>query len=99
MMRIIIALLSCLLPILALNGQEVATVKEFNEKYTTYPFSDPDPIPSPQKIIYPYFRYGGFTLESVEQNWKVVTLENNYIKVYISPEIGGKILGAIEKST
>ena len=99
MIKILIALLSCLLAILNLNGQESATVKESNEKYTTYPFSDPNPIPNPQRSIFPYFGYDGFTLESVEQDWKVVTLENNYIKVYISPEIGGKVLGAIEKST
>lgn len=91
--------LLCALCCLTANAQNRATIKEYNQKYITYPFSDPDPIPNPTRNNYPYFRYGGFTLESVEQDWKVVTLENDYIKVFLLPEIGGKIWGAIEKST
>jgi len=76
-----------------------ASIKESVESFVTYPFSDPDPIPNPDRDYYPYFRYGGFTLDPVDQDWKVVTLENDYIKVFIFPEVGGKIWGAIEKST
>ncbi len=79
--------------------KDTATIQETLKTFTTYPFSDADPIPNPEKSYYPYFRYGGFALESVEQDWKVVTLENDYIKVFVLPEIGGKIWGAIEKST
>ncbi|MEJ0103452.1 MAG: DUF5107 domain-containing protein [Bacteroidota bacterium] len=49
--------------------------------------------------IYPYFRFDGFTDKPVQKEWKVVELENDYIKVMILPEIGGKIWAAIEKST
>ena len=80
-------------------SNDTAYIQESSKALTTYPFSDPDPIPNPQRSNYPYFRYGGFTLESIKQDWKVVTLENNYIKVFILPEVGGKIWGAIEKST
>ena len=38
-------------------GQKV-TVAE--EEYLTYDYSDPDPVPHPQRI-YPYDRYDGFT--------------------------------------
>ena len=89
----------CTLCCFVANAQNNATIEEFDQTYTTYPFSDPDPIPNPARNYYPYFRYSGFTLESVEQDWKVVSLENDYIKVFILPEIGGKIWGAIEKST
>ena len=34
-----------------------------------------------------------------DQDWKVVTLANDYIEVYVLPEVGGKVWGAIEKST
>ncbi|MEP6951623.1 MAG: DUF5107 domain-containing protein [Ginsengibacter sp.] len=78
--------------------QQKATIKEYNKSFTTYPFSDPDPVPGMNKI-YPYYRFDGYTDKPVQKEWKVVELENDYIKVMILPEIGGKIWTAIEKST
>ena len=75
-----------------------ATVKEYNQTYTTYPYSDPSPVPV-LSSLYPYFRYDGFTDTPVQKEWKVVELENDYIKVLIFPEVGGKVWTAIEKST
>ena len=75
-----------------------ATVKEYNKTYTTYPYSDPSPVPV-LSSLYPYFRYDGFTDTPVQKEWKVVELENDFIKVLIFPEVGGKIWTAIEKST
>ncbi|HAM09510.1 MAG TPA: DUF5107 domain-containing protein [Bacteroidales bacterium] len=75
-----------------------AIVKEYNQTYTTYPYSDPSPVPV-LSSLYPYFRYDGFTDTPVQKEWKVVELENDYIKVLIFPEVGGKIWTAIEKST
>lgn len=79
-------------------AQNDATFAEFKKTYLTYPFSDPDPIPSSKKI-YPYFRFDGFSNQPVEREWKVVLLENDYISVQIMPEIGGKIWTATEKRT
>jgi len=75
-----------------------STVREYNKKFPTYPFSDPSPIPM-NTAVYPYFRYDGFTTKSVDKDWKVVELENKWIKLLILPEIGGKVWAAIEKST
>jgi tetratricopeptide (TPR) repeat protein len=75
-----------------------ANIKEEMVKFKTYPYSDPDPVAKITKF-YPYFRFDGFTNEAREQGWKIVTLENEYIKVLVAPEMGGKVLGAIEKST
>lgn len=75
-----------------------ATVTETKQVFRTYLFSDPDPV-ARMTNIYPYFRFEGYSVSPVDREWKVVTLENPYIKVMIAPEIGGKILGAIEKST
>lgn len=80
------------------QAQKDATIKEFSKVFPTYPFSDPNPIPLIQKI-YPYHRYDGFTDKPVQKEWKVVELENDYIKVMILPEVGGKIWSAIEKTT
>ena len=80
-------------------AQQAAHIKEYNKIFTTYPFSDPDPIANPAAKIYPYFRYDGFTDKSVQKEWKVVELENDFIKLTILPQVGGKIWNAIEKST
>jgi len=85
-----------LLSLQAIAQSKNATIKEYRKNYTTYPFSDPDPVPNNGKI-YPYFRYDGFTDKPVQKSWKIVELENDYIKVQIMPEIGGKIWTAIDK--
>lgn len=79
-------------------SQNRSTIKEYKKTFTTYPYSDPDPVPDFNKI-YPYFRFDGFTDKPIQKEWKVVELENDYIKVMILPEVGGKIWAAIEKST
>ncbi len=80
-----------------------ATITEETQTIKTYSFSDPDPVPilarSRNKAIYPYFRFDGFSSEGRDQIWKVVKLENDFIQVFVLPEVGGKIWGAIEKST
>ena len=75
-----------------------ARVKEYRAEFPTYLFSDPDPVPN-MGIIYPYFRFDGYSANAKPRNWKMVEMENDYIRVFITPEIGGKIWGAIEKST
>jgi hypothetical protein len=49
--------------------------------------------------LYPYSRFDGYTDKGEDKLWKMVVLENEYIKVYVCPDIGGKVYGAIEKST
>ncbi len=80
------------------HAQKDATIKEYGKVFTTYPFSDPNPVPMVERI-YPYFRYDGFTDKPVQKEWKVIELENDYIRVMILPEIGGKIWSAVEKET
>lgn len=82
-----------------LYSQDNASIKELVKTIQTYPYSDPNPIAQPDNYYYPYFRFDGFAHKAIEKAWKVVELENDYIKISILPEIGGKIWGAIEKST
>ncbi|MEO6723112.1 MAG: DUF5107 domain-containing protein, partial [Ferruginibacter sp.] len=79
-------------------AQQKSTIKEYKKVFKTYPFSDPDPVPEFGKI-YPYYRFDGYTDKPIQKEWKVVELENDYIKLMILPEVGGKIWSAIEKST
>lgn len=80
-----------------LFGQK-ATIREEMVTMKTYMFSDPNPVPEINRI-YPYFRFDGFTNNGKTVEWKMVVMENDYIKVFVCPSIGGKIWGAIEKST
>ncbi|HOC17470.1 MAG TPA: DUF5107 domain-containing protein, partial [Vicinamibacterales bacterium] len=75
-----------------------ATVREYKKVFRTYPYSDPNAIPVVGRI-YPYYRFDGYTNAPVDREWTVVELENAYLKVWVLPEIGGKIWAAFEKST
>jgi tetratricopeptide (TPR) repeat protein len=75
-----------------------ATVKETTQTLKTYGFSDPSPLPLIGRV-YPYTRFEGYIDKGVQKSWKFVELENPYIKVSVTPEIGGKIWGAYDKAT
>jgi len=85
--------------ILALNCSaaiaQTITVKD--TVCTTYGFSDPNPIPQLSKI-YPYETFQQFDLKPSERTWKMVVLENDWIRVKIFPEIGGKIWSIYDKT-
>lgn len=67
----------------------------------TYPFSDPNPIPMLVRDtrLYPYHTFDGYAAESEPTEWKVVVLENEYIEVFVLPQVGGKVWGAVVKET
>ena len=75
-----------------------ATISEQKVNMKTFMYSDPNPVPDMSKN-YPYFRFDGFTNQAIDKEWNMIIMENSYVKVYIATEIGGKIWGAIEKST
>ena len=79
-------------------AQNNAAVTESLKTYTTYPFHHPDPT-APSKTIYPYYRFNGFTDQPIQKEWKTVVLENDFLRVTILPEIGGKIWDAVDKKT
>ena len=91
-------LLPLLLPHFLLGQNHRATIREFKRPFITYPFSDPNPIPVVGRI-YPYYRFDGFTDRPMSKSWSVVELENDFLRVTILPEIGGKIWSAVEKRT
>ena len=66
----------------------------------TYPFSDPSPIPilASDKRLYPYHKFLGYSDTSEKKKWKVVTMENEFVEIYILPDVGGKVWGAVDKS-
>jgi hypothetical protein len=93
---LVLLLLSQMIP------AQKATITEELREIVTYPFSDPDPVPvltGENKRIYPYFSFNGYSFKGQKQQWKVIRLENDYIRVFVLPQAGGKVWGAIEKST
>jgi tetratricopeptide (TPR) repeat protein len=84
-----------------------ASIEERMESIKTYPFSEPDPVPILTRSglwgrgarLYPYFFFDKFSKTSVDKEWKVIRMENPYISVSVLPEVGGKVWGAVEKST
>jgi tetratricopeptide (TPR) repeat protein len=74
-----------------------ALIQEANRPMVTYPYSDPDPVARPGRV-YPYFRFDVYTNRQVIQEWKMVELENDFIRLAVMPEMGGKIWEAYEKS-
>ncbi|GLR15856.1 DUF5107 domain-containing protein [Portibacter lacus] len=78
-----------------------ASISIENRSIETYAFDEPNPLPilAENPKIYPYFKFEGYSQEKTDREWDVVKMENDFITVYILPEIGGKIWGAIEKKT
>lgn len=108
MKRLFILLLLCVISNSPSAGQENgkhpgqtggASVKEVKRAMPTYMFSDPDPVAKPENPYYPYFRFDGYGEKPIPKEWNVVEMENDHIKLSIFPQIGGKIWGAVEKST
>jgi len=96
----ILALLFLSIFYIRTEGQSVNITEEVRS-LDTYGFGKPDPVPilAENPKIFPYFKFDEYEQTSHKKDWKVVTLENDYIKVMVLPEIGGKVWGAIEKST
>jgi tetratricopeptide (TPR) repeat protein len=78
-----------------------ATITEELRTLETYPFSEPNPIPilTRDRRLYPYHSFEGYSTTSQPQDWKVVRLENDLIEVFVLPEVGGKVWGAVVKAT
>lgn len=78
-----------------------ARIFEGVQTLTTYGFSEPNPVPILVKDtrLYPYHSFEGYEHEGTPRRWKVVTLENDLVEVFVLPEVGGKVWGARVKKT
>ena len=89
------------------NGSPAVRVWEERVIIPTYLIGPPEPNPQfyfggasqgAQQRIYPYPAYDNLTTEKVDKTYKMVYLENEYLKVGVLPEIGGRIFEAIDKT-
>ena len=83
------------------SGAQTARISEETRVIKTYPFSEPNPIPilTRDARLYPYHSFEGYATDGVPREWNVVHLENDLIEVFVLPEVGGKVWGAIVKKT
>lgn len=103
----------CLAAALALPligpAQEPASVKVWEEKVTipTYVTGPPDDNPlfytgrvyqGARGEVYPYAMYDNLTNDKVDKEYRQVCLENEYVKVCVLPELGGRIFEAKDKT-
>jgi tetratricopeptide (TPR) repeat protein len=87
----------------------VAQVKISEQEWVipTYKVSPPDKNPmffkgesyqGASKYIYPYRLNDVISNEKEDHSWKALILENEYIKLCVTPEIGGKIYYSTDKT-
>jgi len=95
--------------ILSINNRSFSqvTIKEVNENIPTYMAGPPDPNPmfffgqgsqGAEGRIYPYALYDNLTNKKSDKIYKMVYLENEYVKIGILPEIGGRLFSAVDKT-
>jgi len=91
-----------LLPLMPAGATaQAAHISEEVRTLRTYPFDEPNPIPilARDTRLYPYHSFEGYSATAEPRPWKVVRLENDWIEVYVLPEVGGKVWGAVVKAT
>ena len=86
-----------------------APVKVWEEQVVipTYLMGAPEPNPQfyfgavsqgAQQRVYPYPLYDNLTTKRADKTYTMVYLENEYVRIGIVPELGGKIFEAIDKT-
>ncbi|MBC7784774.1 MAG: DUF5107 domain-containing protein [Burkholderiales bacterium] len=89
------------------SGAEPVKLYEELTKIPTYLAGPPDPNPmfyfgsqsqGAEQRIYPYPLYDNLTNKKGEQTYRLIYLENEYVKIAIAPEIGGRLFSAVDKT-
>lgn len=88
-------------------GQDAVQMYEEPLVLPTYPIGPPDKNPvfyvdrayqGAKGEVYPYPMQDNLEDEKIDKEWKALYLENEYVKICILPEMGGKLLYAIDKT-
>ncbi len=86
---------------------DTVTLREVEEVIPTYQSGPPEPDPmfyfgrdsqGAEGRIYPYPLYDNLTNVRAEQTYHLIYLENQYVRIGIAPEIGGKLFSAVDKT-
>ena len=80
-----------------------ATVRVEPLVIPTYPVNAPDPNPSVRtgrrrRRIYPYPMQDDLSAKKEDYSYQAVVLENEYLKLIVLPELGGRLYSAYDKA-
>jgi tetratricopeptide (TPR) repeat protein len=102
-----VAIVTCLALSATSRAADAVRAWEENVAIPTYAAGDPEPNPmfyfgrasqGAQGRVYPYPLYDSLTGVKEEKVYRMVRLENEYIKIGILPEIGGRLFEAVDKT-
>ena len=88
-------------------AQSPVTVREVDENIPTYLSGPPDPNPmfffgrgtqGAEQRIYPYPLYDNLTNKLEDKSYHLLYLENEYVKICVAPELGGRLFSAVDKT-
>ena len=101
------AALFCSIPLLAAAAGSSVTATEQDIVLPTYLAGDPEPNPmfyfgrnsqGAEGRIYPYPLYDTLTHVKTNKTYRIIRLENEYVRIGILPDIGGRLFEAVDKS-
>src|SRR5262245_4454147 len=102
-LRLAAAIITCLALPLASRAADAVRAWEENVTIPTYAAGDPEPNPmfyfgrasqGAQGRVYPYPLYDSLTGVKEDKVYRMLRLENEYIKIGVLPEIGGRLFEA-----
>jgi tetratricopeptide (TPR) repeat protein len=82
-------------------------VWEEDKVIPTYLIGDPEPNPifyfgkqsqGAQGRVYPYPLYDNLTFQKTDKHYKVVYLENEFVRIGVLPEVGGRLFEGVDKT-
>lgn len=95
--KIFLFFIAILILFLPASGEVV--VKEIAMQIPTYYTGPDDPSPPLWNLkVYPYPMQTDITRKKILKAYRVVVIENEYIKLLILPGVGGRILAALDKT-
>jgi tetratricopeptide (TPR) repeat protein len=106
-LKSILILAICTLPLLATAADSSVTATEQDIVIPTYLAGDPEPNPmfyfgansqGAEGRVYPYPLYDSLTHVKSNKTYRIVYLENEFVRLGILPEIGGRLFEAVDKS-
>ena len=106
-MRHLLYLIVCVIICLSIPALASVKVWEQDEVIPTYAAGDPEPNPmfyfgrmsqGAEGRTYPYPLFDTLTGEKVDKTYRLVYLENEYLKIAITPEMGGRLFSGLDKT-